>query len=32
VLPGHDSDSVYSEVNVQPVDAIEKVYMEVKVK
>lgn len=32
VLPGNDSDSVYAEVNVQPVDAIEKVYMKVTVK
>ncbi|BBI32043.1 phage tail sheath family protein [Cohnella abietis] len=32
VLPGADSDSVYVELHVQPVDAIEKVYMKVKVK
>lgn len=32
VLQGNDSDSVYAEVNVQPVDAIEKVYMKVTVK
>lgn len=32
VLPGNESDSVYAEVDVQPVDAIEKVYMKVTVK
>ncbi|WP_248930134.1 phage tail sheath family protein [Paenibacillus hamazuiensis] len=32
VLPGEDSDSVYVEVSVQPVDSIEKVYTKVKVK
>lgn len=32
VLPGTDSDSVYIEVLVQPVDAIEKIYMKVRVK
>lgn len=31
VLPGDDVDSVYSEVNIQPVDSIEKIYMKVKV-
>lgn len=32
VLPGNDVDSVYAELSVQPVDAIEKIYMKVKVK
>ncbi len=32
VLPGTESDSVYVELYVQPVDSIEKVYMKVKVK
>ncbi|RED64669.1 phage tail sheath family protein [Cohnella lupini] len=32
VLPGVETDSVYVELNIQPVDAIEKVYMKVKVK
>lgn len=32
VLPGVDSDGVYAEVDVQPVDSIEKVYMKVTVK
>jgi hypothetical protein len=32
VLPGAETNSVYVELNVQPVDAIEKVYMKVKVK
>lgn len=32
VLPGTDVDSVYAELTVQPVDAIEKIYMKVKVK
>ncbi|MEC0171654.1 phage tail sheath family protein [Paenibacillus graminis] len=32
VLPGVDSDAVYVEVNIQPVDSIEKVYMKVQVK
>ncbi|MCD9026048.1 phage tail sheath family protein [Cohnella silvisoli] len=32
VTIGTDSDSVYVELNVQPVDAIEKIYMKVKVK
>ncbi|XID92481.1 phage tail sheath family protein [Paenibacillaceae bacterium WGS1546] len=32
VLPGVENDSVYVELYVQPVDAIEKVYMKVKVK
>ncbi|NGP58152.1 phage tail sheath protein [Paenibacillus thiaminolyticus] len=32
VLPGTEVDSVYCELVVQPVDAIEKIYMKVKVK
>ncbi|BFH11177.1 hypothetical protein PMJ10TS2_08050 [Paenibacillus melissococcoides] len=32
VLPGDEVDSVYAELVVQPVDAIEKIYMKVKVK
>ncbi|MEK8132478.1 phage tail sheath family protein [Paenibacillus filicis] len=32
VLPGEDADSVYVELNVQPVDSIEKIYMKVTVK
>lgn len=32
ILPGNESDAVYAEVDVQPVDAIEKIYMKVKVK
>ncbi|WP_438497168.1 phage tail sheath family protein [Paenibacillus sp. IHBB 3054] len=32
VLPGVDSDAIYVEANIQPVDSIEKVYMKVQVK
>lgn len=32
VLPGNDSDSVYVELPVQPVDSVEKIYMKVRVK
>lgn len=32
IQAGSDSDSVYVEVNVQPVDSIEKIYMKVQVK
>lgn len=32
VSEGHDLDSIYVETQVQPVDAIEKIYMKVKVK
>jgi len=32
VLPGNEVDSVYCELAVQPVDAIEKIYMKVRVK
>lgn len=32
VVQGQDSDSVYIETNIQPVDAIEKIYMKVMVK
>ncbi|AIQ45619.1 phage-like element PBSX protein XkdK [Paenibacillus sp. FSL R7-0273] len=32
VLPGTDSDAIYVEANIQPVDSIEKVYMKVQVK
>ncbi|SYX84609.1 phage tail sheath family protein [Paenibacillus alvei] len=32
VYPGNEVDSVYCELVVQPVDAIEKIYMKVKVK
>lgn len=32
VQPGHESDSIYVETYIQPVDAIEKIYMKVKVK
>ncbi|WP_339246896.1 phage tail sheath family protein [Paenibacillus sp. FSL R10-2796] len=32
VLPGIDSDAIYVEANIQPVDSIEKVYMKVQVR
>ncbi|MEK4355198.1 phage tail sheath family protein [Paenibacillus sp. FSL R5-0475] len=32
VLPGVDSDAIYVEANIQPVDSIEKVYMKVQVR
>ncbi|MEV2911647.1 phage tail sheath C-terminal domain-containing protein [Paenibacillus larvae] len=32
VEPGKDSDSVTVDVYIQPVDAIEKIYMQVEVK
>jgi Phage tail sheath protein. len=32
IVAGTDSDSVYVDLNVQPIDAIEKIYMKVKVK
>lgn len=32
VLPGTESDSVYVELSIQPVDSIEKIYMKVRVK
>ena len=32
VLPGNESDSVYVETNVQPVDSVEKIYMKVQVR
>ncbi|MEK4878928.1 MULTISPECIES: phage tail sheath family protein [Paenibacillus] len=32
VSPGNDSDAIYVEVNIQPVDSIEKVYMKVQVR
>ncbi|GAA3410404.1 phage tail sheath family protein [Paenibacillus hodogayensis] len=32
VTAGQDTDTVYAEVSVQPVDAIEKIYMKVSVK
>ncbi|ASS76817.1 phage tail sheath protein [Tumebacillus algifaecis] len=32
VKVGDDSESVYAEVNVQPVDAVEKIYMKVQVR
>ncbi|MEG6521137.1 phage tail sheath family protein [Desulfotomaculum sp. 1211_IL3151] len=32
VLPGNESDSVYIEVNAQPVDSVEKIYMKVQVR
>lgn len=32
VLPGVESDAIYVEANVQPVDSIEKVYMKVQVR
>lgn len=32
VLAGNESDSVYVEVSIQPVDAIEKIYMKVQVR
>lgn len=31
VLPGIDSDAIYVEANIQPVDSIEKIYMKVRV-
>ncbi|MBY9078306.1 phage tail sheath family protein [Paenibacillus sp. HN-1] len=31
VLPGAESDAIYVEANIQPVDSVEKVYMKVKV-
>jgi hypothetical protein len=32
VLPGVESDAIYVEANIQPVDSIEKVYMKVQVR
>lgn len=32
IVAGNDSDSVYAEIGVQPVDSIEKIYMKVRVK
>lgn len=32
VLQGNASDSIYTEVDIQPVDAIEKIYMRVKIR
>ena len=31
-IQGIEADSVYVELNVQPVDAVEKIYMKVTVK
>ncbi|WP_195574265.1 phage tail sheath family protein [Paenibacillus sp. 1001270B_150601_E10] len=32
VLAGNDSDAVYCELNVKPVDAVEKIYMKVSIR